>query len=422
MPNKRPVRWRNVISRDALSVSLDQFPMGRMAPGVGSTSESFSNIKTPAPAKTSRTAPKFEISTKLIKKTLASASTLSRLYRPRYLAHVGLIGAAAFLVVGNNPDRAHSVSVRLMSSQAGIGSSLDASATATIAADIAEKNQMMIVGEATKTATTKSSQVALLTADDDALAKRQVVSTAGNATRDISTYAVQNGDTLSGVASKFNITSSTLKWANNLDDADMIRPGQVLTILPVSGLLYTVGAGDTADSIASAYSANSAQILSFNNAEVKGLSAGMKIIVPDGVKQDAPKPVVRATAITTTTSNGRVAGASSVAPALTHFAFSGNGYAYGYCTYYVASRRAVPSNWGNANAWYYNAQASGFSVGSTPVVGAIAWTGAGYYGHVAYVEGVNSDGSVRVSEMNYNGGWNRVSSRTVSASSFRYIY
>ena len=66
-----------------------------------------------------------------------------------------------------------------------------------------------------------------------------------------------------------------------------------------------------------------------------------------------------------------------------------NTYSYGYCTYFVASRRSVPSMWGNASAWYYNAQASGYAVGSTPQVGAIAWTAAGYYGHVAYVEAVN---------------------------------
>jgi surface antigen/LysM repeat protein len=393
--------------------------MGRFGSGVGSTSESFSNIKTPAAAKPRRTARKFEISQTLVKNSMAASKVLSRAYRPRYLAHIGLLGAAALLVLGNNPDRAHSVSVRLMSADAGIGSTLDSAATANIAADMAGKNELMIQGEAAKTATTKTQQVALLSADDTSLAKRQVVSTAGNATRDISTYAVQSGDTLSGVANKFNITSSTLKWANNLDDADMIKPGQVLTILPVSGLLYTVGAGDTADSIAGAFSANAAQILSFNNAEVKGLSAGMKIIVPDGVKYEAPK----ATPVAAPASNfGRVAGASGgAAPQLTHFGFSGNGYSYGYCTYYVASRRSVPSNWGNANAWYYNAQASGFSVGSTPVPGAIAWSGAGYFGHVAYVESVNG-GMVTVSEMNFNGGWNRVSSRTVSAGSFRYIF
>lgn len=394
--------------------------MGQLAPGIGSTPESFSNTNTPVAAKKRRSARKTSISSIVFANSVSATKVARNTYRPRYLAHIGLIGAAAFLVIGNNPDRAHSVSVRLMSAQAGIGSTLDAAATASIAADMAGKNQLMIEGEATKTATTKTSQVALLTADDNSLAKRQVVSTAGNATRDISSYAVENGDTLSAVASKFNITSSTLRWANNLDDANMIKPGQVLTILPVSGLMYTVAAGDTPESIAAAYGANAAQVLSFNNAEVKGLSAGMKIIVPDGVKQDAPKPAIIARSAASTTQD-RVAGASTAAPQLTHFAFSGNGYALGYCTYYVASRRSVPSNWGNANTWYYNAQASGFSVGSTPVPGAIAWTGAGYFGHVAYVESV-SGGMVTVSEMNFNGGWNRVSSRTTSASSFRYIY
>jgi surface antigen len=392
--------------------------MGQIQAGIGDTPESFSNIKTPVAAKNRRTANKFEISGTFVKKSLAASKVLKHAYRPRYLAHIGLISVAAFLVMGNNPDRAHSVSVRLMSSQAGMGSTLDPAATASIAADIAGKSQLMIQDEASKTATTKSSQVALLTSDDNALAKRQVISTAGNATRDIASYAVQPGDTLSGVASKFNITSSTLKWANNLDDADMIKPGEVLTILPVSGLLYTVSAGDTPASIAAAYSANAAQILSFNNAEVKGLTPGMKIIVPDGIKQEAPKPIAAPAA-----TYGRVAGAATTAytPSITRYAFSGNGYSAGYCTYYVASRRGVPGNWGNANAWYYNAQASGFSVGSVPVPGAIAWTGAGYYGHVAYVESVSGN-MVTVSEMNYNGNWNRVTSRTVSAGNFRYIY
>ncbi len=144
----------------------------------------------------------------------------------------------------------------------------------------------------------------------------------------------------------------------------------------------------------------------------------MKVIIPDGVKQEAPKPVV-----VPTNTYGRVAGAATAtrAPQLTRYAFSGNGYSYGYCTFYVASRRSVPGNWGNANAWYYNAQASGFAVGSTPVPGAIAWTGGGYYGHVGYVENVSGN-MVTISEMNYNGGWNRVSSRTVPAGTFRYIY
>jgi len=321
---------------------------------------------------------------------------------------------AASLVIANDPTRAHAVAVRLESAHAGLGGTLDPASQASMAADIAQGGDMMIAQTASKTATTKNDQVALLTADDDALAKRQVVATAGNPTRDITSYTVAPGDTLSGIASKFNITTDTIKWANNIGDADMVKPGQSLTILPVSGLLYTVQSSDTPASIAGAYQANAAQILAYNNAETKGLQPGTNIIIPDGVK---PTPVAPAASAL----HASVATGYTSAPSLTRYTYSGNGYAFGYCTYYVATRRNIPGNWGNANQWYYNAQASGFSVGSVPVAGAIAWSGAGYYGHVAYVESV-SGSMVTISEMNYNGNWDIVTRRTVPASSFRYIY
>ena len=76
---------------------------------------------------------------------------------------------------------------------------------------------------------------------------------------------------------------------------------------------------------------------------------------------------------------------------------------WGYCTWWVAQRRAVPWN-GDAVEWYANAQALGYAVGQTPVPGAIlvrrsaSWTG---YGHVAYVESVRGT-EFTVSEMNVN--------------------
>jgi surface antigen len=218
---------------------------------------------------------------------------------------------------------------------------------------------------------------------------------------------------LSGIAAKFNITTDTLAWANNLSDNDSIKPGQSLVILPISGLFYTVQNGDSAESLATKYQSNAAQIISFNDAEVKGLVPGMQIIIPDGVKASTPAPRTASTSLA-------LSGSRYSRP-LPRLSYGANGYSYGYCTYYVAGRRYVPGNWGNAANWYYNARASGYSVGYAPAAGAIAWTAAGYYGHVAYVEGV-SGGMVTVSEMNYAGGWNRVSRRTVPASEFRYIY
>lgn len=102
--------------------------------------------------------------------------------------------------------------------------------------------------------------------------------------------------------------------------------------------------------------------------------------------------------------------------------FSGNTYSYGYCTWYVANRRPdIPNSWGDAYEWLGNARAQGWATGSTPRAGAIGQTSGGALGHVVYVERVNGDGTILISEMNYQG-WNVQSSRTADASSFNYIY
>ncbi len=102
---------------------------------------------------------------------------------------------------------------------------------------------------------------------------------------------------------------------------------------------------------------------------------------------------------------------------------SGNTYAPGNCTWYAKSRRPdIPNNLGNANTWYSNAAAQGWSVGSTPKKGAVATTTAGWAGHVAYVEGVTPDGLyVTISEMNW-GGLYSMNTRTVYYTEFQYIY
>lgn len=101
----------------------------------------------------------------------------------------------------------------------------------------------------------------------------------------------------------------------------------------------------------------------------------------------------------------------------------GNTYDYGYCTWYVKNRRgaSLPNGLGNANTWYSRAAAMGMTVGSTPRAGAVGTTTRGSLGHVVYVESVNADGTINISEMNYKG-WGVTSYRTTSASEFVYIY
>lgn len=102
---------------------------------------------------------------------------------------------------------------------------------------------------------------------------------------------------------------------------------------------------------------------------------------------------------------------------------AGNRYAAGNCTWYVKSMRPDIGNfWGNANTWYQNAKAQGWSVGDLPKKGAVATTTQGWAGHVAYVTGVSLDQKwVTIREMNYGGLYN-MNTRTVHASEFKYIY
>ena len=101
---------------------------------------------------------------------------------------------------------------------------------------------------------------------------------------------------------------------------------------------------------------------------------------------------------------------------------SGNTYSAGYCTWYVKNRRPdLPNNLGNANTWQSRAAAQGLPTGSTPRAGAVGTTTGGDLGHVVYVESVNGDGSITISEMNYQGLYS-MNTRTVSSSSFLYIY
>ncbi len=109
-------------------------------------------------------------------------------------------------------------------------------------------------------------------------------------------YVVEQGDTLSQVAAKFGVSTNTILWENDLNSYSVIRPGDVLTILPESGIRHTVKSGDTLTSIASQYSANEDQIAEGNRlASADDLRIGEQLFIPGGTKP-APRPSSTATA------------------------------------------------------------------------------------------------------------------------------
>lgn len=114
----------------------------------------------------------------------------------------------------------------------------------------------------------------------------------------VETYTVESGDTISTIAEKFDISVNTLLWANDLSVRSVLKPGDELTILPVTGVAHTVKSGDTLSSIANTYGVDSESIISYNKlASANDLVIGEALIVPDGEVR-APAPVSRSTAIT----------------------------------------------------------------------------------------------------------------------------
>lgn len=105
-------------------------------------------------------------------------------------------------------------------------------------------------------------------------------------------YTVAENDTVSSIAQKFNVSLDTIRWANNLKSVDDIKAGQVLRILPETGVLHTVKRGETVYSIAKTYGVDPQSIVDFPfntfiDDETFALAVGQDLIVPGGVMPKA---------------------------------------------------------------------------------------------------------------------------------------
>ena len=345
-----------------------------------------------------------------------------RLIRSSILAANLLVLAAAVGFVLHSPQNTPVVSNSISSTANpdASGSALDQVSSADIAVYVSQMAGLDETTSVANKADTVNAQLAVTPADDTVVAKPQIVATALKSRLDIQNYVVKTGDTVPSVAAKFGVTSDTIRWSNGID-GDALQVGHGIVISPVSGIIYAVKSGDTPDTLAAKYKANATDIITFNDAEVGGLKVGEQIVIPNG--NATPAPVVRAAAAL---GGGFAFGGGAVYTG----SASNNGYDQGYCTWWAAYRRAqigkpVPSNLGNASTWKVLAQQAGLAVGNTPQAGAVIWfPPTDWYGHVGYVESVNSDGSANISEMNVDG-WNHVDYRTIpaaQATQYSYIY
>jgi len=105
----------------------------------------------------------------------------------------------------------------------------------------------------------------------------------------ISLYTVREGDSLSAIADMFGVTTNTILWANSIKDSKLIRPGDTLLILPVSGVRHEVKSGGTVKDIAKIYDADAEEIALFNGLELDTpLKKGDIVVVPGGNLPSTP--------------------------------------------------------------------------------------------------------------------------------------
>ena len=80
------------------------------------------------------------------------------------------------------------------------------------------------------------------------------------------TYTVRSGDSLSAIAAKFGTTVSALQSANNIHNANLIYPGQVLKVSgqATTSNTYTLRSGDNLSTIASRLGTTVAHLQSVN--------------------------------------------------------------------------------------------------------------------------------------------------------------
>ncbi|OEK67279.1 N-acetylmuramoyl-L-alanine amidase [Staphylococcus equorum] len=240
-----------------------------------------------------------------------------------------------------------------------------------------------------------------------------------------STYTVKSGDTLSGIAAKHGTTYQKIMSLNNLSNTN-IYPGQKLKVSGTastggssssggtnsgSTTTYTVKSGDSLSAIAARYGTTYQKIMSLNGLSNTNIYPGQKLKV---------------SGTASTGGSGSSGSTGYNTPIFNH----SNLYDWGQCTWHVFNKRAqigkgISTYWWNANSWDTGAAADGYTVDHKATVGSILQSDQGYYGHVAFVESVNSNGSITISEMNYGASPGIVTYRTIPASqvsSYKYIH
>ena len=93
-------------------------------------------------------------------------------------------------------------------------------------------------------------------------------------------YVIKPGDTISGIAKKYNLDEGTLIGFNKISNVRRIIPGNTLKIPDIDGIPYTVRKGDTLEKISGRYKVPLNAILDANDLETEVIEPGSSLFIP----------------------------------------------------------------------------------------------------------------------------------------------
>ncbi|GAB6092527.1 LysM peptidoglycan-binding domain-containing protein [Furfurilactobacillus curtus] len=271
-------------------------------------------------------------------------------------------------------------------------------------------------------------------------------------------YVVVTGDTLSTVSEKLGLSMEQLVAANGLVNANFLSVGQVLhTQVPVSqapaasqapavsqasaapSATLASQAPATISSEAPASQNSQGQVTDSTVAQTTSAATSAQVQTPQSTQSTTITPASTAPSAAPQLTQAQQTPASQAAPTtpapvtpaasapvatdassagIAGFRQGINGYPAGQCTSFVAGilqAEGIPawqfSYLGDGANWGNSARAKGIAVNNQATAGSVAYFA---YNHVAYVTGVNGDGTVNIIEGNFNG--LAYHARTISAS------
>lgn len=183
----------------------------------------------------------------------------------------------------------------------------------------------------------------------------------------VSEYSVKEGDSLSSIAAKFDLSIDSLKWANPSINWQKVKPGVVVSIPPVTGVVYKVRPGDTVYSIAKKFQTDPQGIVdfpinTFSDDETFALVAGQTLIIPDGIMPDETVSAPRFATVLTPDAGSVSATGTFVWP--------------------TQGRMTQPFRWYHKGTDIANTMGTTIVAADSGVVVVAGWTNTGYGNHV----------------------------------------